>query len=506
MPHVPAGWIVANIGDVTSTTQTLSPREHPETEYKYVDIGAIDNKSLTIVNPKVLFGRNTPSRARRLIRSGDVLFSTVRTYLRNVAVVPDSLDGQIASTGLAVLRANNAVLGEYLFRWVSSPAFLAEISRAQDGTLYPAVRDKDVKKAKMPLAPLAEQRRIVDKLRKLFERISIVRDELIATLCNIEKYERKVLEQSFDLCEDKKALADFLYGITSGKSVRCEERPPTISENGVLKVSAVTWGEFAPNESKTLPTHFIPSPKAKVRKGDLLISRSNTRELVGSVVLVSETPDNLYLSDKVLRLETEQGDRSWLLWYLRSPQGRVQLEARASGTQVSMKNISQKKLREILVPYPEKEVREGLVTTIEGAMTRAGAIVCFVRQAIAALDALEGRLLDLAFTGRLTSREKQDESASITLARAIQERELTTKATVKNGRMRIMEGTKGEIGRLVSEWPEAGMTFEELRRVSGIGYEQIKRELFELHSGNTPTLYQEFGVDEQCMRIKRVEQ
>ena len=203
MPQVPTGWMVANIGDVTSTTQTLNPREYPEMEFKYVDIGAIDNASLTIVDPKVLLGRNAPSRARRFIRAGDVLFSTVRTYLRNVAVVPDSLDGQIASTGLAVLRANNAVLGEYLFRWMSSPAFLAEISRAQDGTLYPAVRDRDVKKAKVPLAPLAEQRRIVTKLTRLFERMSMARSELNATLSDIEKYRQKVLEYSFDLFEEK---------------------------------------------------------------------------------------------------------------------------------------------------------------------------------------------------------------------------------------------------------------------------------------------------------------
>ena len=274
----------------------------------------------------------------------------------------------------------------------------------------------------------------------------------------------------------------------------------------MLKVSAVTWGEFAPNESKTLPRHFLPPPKARVRKGDLLISRSNTRELVGSVVLVAETPDNLYLSDKVLRLETEPGDRSWLLWYLRSPQGRVQLESRASGTQASMKNISQRKLREILVPYPEKEVRERLVTTVESAMTRAGAIAWFVKQAIAALDALEGRLLDVAFAGGLTSREKQDEPASATLTRATLERGVTTEVTVRNGRVRIMAGTTGEIASLVSEWPEAGMTFEELRRITGAGYEQLKGELFELLSGNSPTLYQEFRIDDQCMRIKKVKQ
>ena len=84
---------------------------------------------------------------------------------------------------------------------------------------------------------------------------------------DIEKYRQKVLDHSFEFLEEKRVLAELLRGITSGKSVRCEERPPSAGENGVLKVSAVTWGEFAPKESKTLPRHFKPPPKAKVRKG-----------------------------------------------------------------------------------------------------------------------------------------------------------------------------------------------------------------------------------------------
>ena len=76
MLQVPAGWTVANIGDVTATTQTINPREHPETEFKYVDIGAINSASLTIVNPKVLFGTQT------LPQGLDDLFAQVMCFSR----------------------------------------------------------------------------------------------------------------------------------------------------------------------------------------------------------------------------------------------------------------------------------------------------------------------------------------------------------------------------------------------------------------------------------------
>jgi type I restriction enzyme S subunit len=110
-------------------------------------------------------------------------------------------------------------------------------------------------------------------------------------------------------------VGESIRSIVAGKNLRCEERPPKNDERGVLKVSAVTWGEFDPLASKTLPTNFDPPERTRVRVGDLLISRANTLELVGAIVLVKETPNNLYLSDKVLRLEAAETEKPWLLCF-----------------------------------------------------------------------------------------------------------------------------------------------------------------------------------------------
>jgi type I restriction enzyme S subunit len=120
MSQLPQGWIETTIKRVIEPYLTIDPHWEPDAEYRYIDIGSIDNAKQVITNPKSFTGRDAPSRARRVVHRGDVLFSTVRTYLKNIAVVPHSLDGVLTSTGIAVLRPSSAIESSYLFNWVRS--------------------------------------------------------------------------------------------------------------------------------------------------------------------------------------------------------------------------------------------------------------------------------------------------------------------------------------------------------------------------------------------------
>jgi type I restriction enzyme S subunit len=147
-------------------------------------------------------------------------------------------------------------------------------------------------------------------------------------------------------------LGDLLLGIDAGKNMRCEERPPHSGELGVVKVSAVTWGHFDSGQAKTLPPDYRPPEEARIRAGDFLISRANTLNLVGSVVLVDAEPEGLFLSDKILRLVLDEDVKKWVFWFLRSKLGRNQIEDLATGNQLSMRNITQDALRRIRHPLP----------------------------------------------------------------------------------------------------------------------------------------------------------
>ena len=156
------------IGDVVDQVSSWTPgRDDPDGEFIYVDLSAVDQDSKTIARPSRLACTDAPSRARQIIRSGDVLVSTVRPNLNAVGRVPVELDGATASTGFCVLRPRSEVVdGAYLFHWVRSPHFVGEMVRRATGASYPAVSDRIVFESKLPLPSLLKQRRIAEILDK----------------------------------------------------------------------------------------------------------------------------------------------------------------------------------------------------------------------------------------------------------------------------------------------------------------------------------------------------
>ena len=151
------------IGDIVDQVSSWTPgRDDPAGKFLYVDLSAVDQDSKMIVSPRRLSCADAPSRARQIIRSGDVLVSTVRPNLNAVGRVPAELDGATASTGFSVLRPRSeAVDGAYLFHWVRSHLFVAEMVRRATGASYPAVSDRIVCDSKIPDQFVAGRRRAV---------------------------------------------------------------------------------------------------------------------------------------------------------------------------------------------------------------------------------------------------------------------------------------------------------------------------------------------------------
>ena len=164
--------------------------------------------------------------------------------------------------------------------------------------------------------------------------------------------------------------------IEAGRSPLCAMRPAQPGEWGVLKVSAVSWGEFQAEENKALRRSAQPDPRHEVRPGDVLISRANTPELVGRAVLVRTTRPRLLLSDKTLRLvpDPERISQEYLLLSLSTPSSRSQISAAASGSSRSMYNVSQDALRQVRISLPSLAEQQritdllgSLAETVQGA-------------------------------------------------------------------------------------------------------------------------------------------
>jgi len=161
-----SAWKTVALGDVVESVQTWNPsRSTPDEIFNYIDLTAVDQDAKVIVGSRELPCDEAPSRARQLVAKGDVLVSTVRPNLNGVARVPEELDGAIGSTGFCVLRARPTLLDcGYLFHWVKTPTFVADMVRKATGASYPAVSDRIVFESRLPLPLLAEQQRIAEVL------------------------------------------------------------------------------------------------------------------------------------------------------------------------------------------------------------------------------------------------------------------------------------------------------------------------------------------------------
>jgi type I restriction enzyme, S subunit len=195
---LPTGWALSKLGDLAEEIKTRSSELDPDDEFFYIDIASIDNELKKITNPKRYQWKDAPSRAKQVVKANDIVFSTVRTYLQNIALVPVRLDGQIASTGFCVIRGGEAVRHNFLFHYTLSRHFIESLNKLQRGTSYPAVRDSDVFTQLLPLPPLAEQKRIVDKIEELFSDLDNGIDSLKTAQQQLKVYRQAVLKWAFE--------------------------------------------------------------------------------------------------------------------------------------------------------------------------------------------------------------------------------------------------------------------------------------------------------------------
>lgn len=239
-----------------------------------------------------------------------------------------------------------------------------------------------------------------------------------------------------------RTLGEFLTAIESGKNFRCDERPPQPGEVGVVKVSAVTRDFFDASESKTCTDPGRIDEKAFIREGDLLFGRANgSLRLVGRAVLVGSVTGRLMLSDKVLRLKTSGVDPRWVLYALRSPFGRGEIERLATG--IDMHNIGQDRIRQVRIPVAPPDEQDRIVAEIEKQFTRIDAGVAALQRLQAHLRRYRAAVLKAACEGTLVQGDAQPapRGAFVSAAEYLaQHGVLAAPASIADGARRLPSG------------------------------------------------------------------
>ena len=162
--EIPDSWEWVRLGDILHPMTSKKPSGET---FDYIDIDAIDNRQHIIKAAKTLQTKGATSRASREVKSGDVLFSMVRPYLRNIALIDECYAHCIASTGFYVCRPSDVLYPPYLYHLILSDYVVMGLNESMKGLNSPGITTGDLQRFPIPLPPLAEQKRIVVKIEKL---------------------------------------------------------------------------------------------------------------------------------------------------------------------------------------------------------------------------------------------------------------------------------------------------------------------------------------------------
>ena len=437
----------------------------------------------------------------KIVPASSLLFVTRSGILRHTLPVSSNTVPVVVNQDIKALTFHRGLEPEFFRYQVMARAADLLKATVKTGVTVESVDFTALKQFSMLVPSAEEQRDITAELDKLTYLLESALESLTKSRELLASLLAATLKEAFDGAEMSEGswptieLGQLVSKVVAGKSMRCRERPPRESEKGVIKVSAVTWGAFKPLESKTLPDNYTPNPSALIRRGDLLISRANTRELVGACVIVEDAPANLYLSDKVLRLQLNDTTlTSWVHWFLRSSQGREQLESMAHGTQASMLNIPQKALLRCVVPMPDEEARKRAIDNVRLAQEYSAASLADVETAEKKVRELRQAVLDLAFTGALSPKTDYPPAGDNVTNTHVRS-ELSKS---KNRRKASSDGATDSdlasiLSAVIAAFGSKGATFEEVRNAApAAAYEELQEAIFDLLGAKSPRVTQVF--------------
>ena len=436
-------WEEVELIKVCFKAQKVKRKEmSPYGTLKYLDIGGIDNASNTIVSHKDFTWENAPSRAQQIVKKGDVLFSTVRTYLKNIAQVKvNEYDNEICSSGFTVLRGNPAILNSsYLFYLSLSVRFLNPLSKLQTGTSYPAVRDKDVFAQNIPLAPLPEQRAIVAKIEELFSDLDKGIADLKKAQDQLKVYRQAVLKKAFENLTNETTLEEIKKDSLIGL-VRASGLQNNIGEGtAYLKMDKIDMiGNINIEGLVYVETNEDEIEKYSLKTGDILLNTRNSYELVGKTGVIRNIKETVVFNNNIMRIRVKNGfDSLFVCYQLISPFVRKQMEEYKKAT-TSVCALYQRNLFPLKLKTTSLEEQHQIVQEIESRLSVCDKVEQSITESLIKAKSLRQSILKKAFEGTLLSvaeiaacKAAPDyEPASVLLARIERSRKEKIKAEKK---------------------------------------------------------------------------
>ncbi len=427
---VPAHWEVKRLKFLaTINDETLSETTSPDFEFTYVDIGSVDPvKGIFAVEDKIF--ETAPSRARRIVRKGDTIVSTVRTYLRAIAPIRTQQSNLIVSTGFAVVRPHATDQGFMSYAMCES-GFIDSIVARSVGVSYPATNASEIGTIPIPLPNVNEQTVIADfldhktgkidslieKKQVMIERLKEKRIALISrtVTCGLPPDEaRKAgLEPHPKL---KPSGIDWLGDVPAHWEVKRLNRLTTSIRNGtsapqvdkadntvpVTRIESISSGKI--DFSKVGYIEWSISVESyRLNRGDILLSHINSLPMVGNCALF-DSENILYSGMNLLRIQPKAEVHASWLWRVISSFGiRKEISARAKPA-INQASITTTQIKTLQLPVPPLAEQTAIADFLDRETAKIDKLIAKIETAIERLREYRTAIITAAVTGKIDVR------------------------------------------------------------------------------------------------------
>ncbi|QCU74513.1 restriction endonuclease subunit S [Pseudoalteromonas distincta] len=458
--ELPSNWLGCSLGDVIDYGSTQKADVSSINKDTWVlELEDIEKQSSKVLKRLTFEARQSKS-SKNKFEKGDVLYGKLRPYLNKVVIADDS---GVCSSEIIPIRCDDSLIdSRYMFNWLKSSKFLAYVDEVSYGVNMPRLGTKDGKKAPFILAPLPEQKRIVEKLDSLLAQVDTIQQRLNNLPDIIKRFRQSVLAaavsgkltEQWRIENNVTDVEDSIKEILNDRSVKVtartkfpqphlkdEEYPipdnwkwvsldslaskivdgvhhkPVYTEEGVpfMSVKDIKNGKITFDFCKYISqeTHKEIHPRCNPEKGDLLITKSGT---IGRTAIV-ETDDifDLFVSVALIKPASSEVNMHFVDLALRKWVNGIDISSRVVGT--AIKNLHLRDMRVLAIPFAPIEEQTEIVRLVEQYFALADTLEKNLANAKQRVDNLTQSILAKAFRGELVPQDPNDEPADKLLAR-----------------------------------------------------------------------------------------
>lgn len=514
MSELPKGWAEATIGDLAEyVSRGRSPKyversDLPVINQRCIRWHGVDEEHVKFVDPATW----SQWGEERYVLRDDILWNSTGTGTIGRAALfvnLPSFDRAVVDSHVTIVRSGKAIDPAYLFGFIRSPAVQDKIEDMQSGSTNQVELNRgEIVETRVPVAPLAEQRRIVVKVDELAARTDRARKELDRIPSLIARYKSAVLSLAFtgDLTKDWRGLRGEVTGsdselpacwtmklleeiseIQGGIQVG-KKRSATVNLVDVpyLRVANVQRGWLNLDEIKTISVTAEERDRLLLRDGDILMNEGGDRDKLGRGWVWREEVPACIHQNHVFRIRLfDKGFPSEFVSHYANENGQRYFIDQGTQT-TNLASISKRKVAALPVPIPPNEEAIEIVRRIESAFGWLDRMTADHAAAARLLPKFDAAILAKAFRGELVPQDPNDEPASVLLGRIEAERERQPpKVRAKRPRTTASEESQMAIAKTIEQvlteagdWVPAQTAFQRC----GIGDQAPTEEIEQLYA------------------------